>query len=118
MKRIYGLILIVLGITSCNNVESWYPTGSVSIESYREYIDLDTGTKACLVNYKITNTGNSSIDKSTFFISLKTDKGTYVSPEILEVTVQPNKSILNNKVVTYIDATHPIGNIDSIIITS
>ena len=117
MKKIFGIVIIVMSLVSCNNVADWYPTGKVTIETYRVYTNSSTGEKECLINYKIENTGDSSLDKTTFSISLKTDKGEYVSPD-LEVNIHPGKSILSSKIITFLDTAEVVANSDDIVVIS
>ncbi|QEN05266.1 hypothetical protein EW093_11260 [Thiospirochaeta perfilievii] len=117
MKKIF-LALFIISVMSCNNIEDWYPTGDVGIESYRVYLNKDTEKKECLLNYKISNTGNVDISTTTFSLTIKTDKGSYATSEILEVTIQSGKSIINNKTIIFIEDTEFIENQDNIIINS
>lgn len=94
-----------MNLVSCNNVADWYPTGKVSIETYRVYT-ASTGETECRINYKIENTGDSSLDK-----------GEYVSPD-LEVNIHPGKSILSSKIITFLDTAEVVANSDDIVVMS
>jgi len=72
---ILSLVAALYAASCSNDPSSWYPSGKATIVS--SYEITNSGDKSCVITFKITNTGKSTINSCVISLSAATDVRTY-----------------------------------------
>ena len=103
LRVILAAAVIAIQVTSCGYDETWYPSGSVFIEAYREV--ESGGTKFCNIFYHIENIGNSKISISLLSVKVVTTEGVYYTTLLNDVPILPGMRIFGSLTLTYFSTT-------------
>ena len=107
---------IIMALISCGDNLDWYPRGEVKIVSFSVYDN--TGTRNCILYYRITNTGLSKITTTSLSVQVKTDSGVYYKTALNNTGVLSGKEIYGELIIQFTTNKAKIQNTNDVRISN